>query len=65
MKEVCPFESAKKRNIIVVFEDLGGSVKGMYYTKFRSKYIVINSRLEADRQRSACAHVLSHGGIAV
>ncbi|WP_314588021.1 ImmA/IrrE family metallo-endopeptidase [Paenibacillus terrigena] len=62
---MCPFESARKRNIIVVFEDLGSSVKGLYYARFRQKYIVINSQVEQEQQRSACAHVLSHGGIAV
>ncbi|BFH10568.1 ImmA/IrrE family metallo-endopeptidase [Paenibacillus alvei] len=43
-----------------MFEDLGDSTYGMYYTKFRQRYIVINNRLCEIWQRVVCAHELGH-----
>ncbi|WP_018755146.1 ImmA/IrrE family metallo-endopeptidase [Paenibacillus terrigena] len=59
-RTTCPFMLAEKRNNIVVFEDLGASTKGMYFTKFRQKYIIINNRLSDVWQRFVCAHELGH-----
>ncbi|WP_326100594.1 ImmA/IrrE family metallo-endopeptidase [Paenibacillus alvei] len=42
------------------FEDLGDSTFGMYYTKFRQRYIVINNKISEEWQRVVCAHELGH-----
>lgn len=59
-KTSCPFEIAKKRGIKVVYEDLGDSTWGMYYSKFRQRYIVVHNKLCDDWQRLICAHELGH-----
>ncbi|MDH6371808.1 Zn-dependent peptidase ImmA (M78 family) [Paenibacillus sp. PastF-3] len=56
----CPFQIAKGLGIKIIFEDLGESTKGIFYTKFRQKYIVINNQLSHEWQRLICAHELGH-----
>lgn len=59
-KTTCPFKIAKALGIKVVFKDLGDSTRGIFYTKSRQRYIVINSRLDPIWQRLICAHELGH-----
>ncbi|MDT3497732.1 ImmA/IrrE family metallo-endopeptidase [Bacillus toyonensis] len=54
-----PFEIAKRKNIIVLFEDLGNTL-GFYNTYKRFKFIHINNRINEITQRFVCAHELGH-----
>ncbi|PFV05728.1 hypothetical protein COL10_24015 [Bacillus cereus] len=54
-----PFEIAKRKNIIVLFEDLGNTL-GFYNTYKRSKFIHINNKINETIQRFVCAHELGH-----
>lgn len=55
-----PFMIAAARNITVIFDDLGQSVRGYYCNVLRQKYIHINARLNDEEQRVVCAHELGH-----
>ncbi|MGY2609335.1 ImmA/IrrE family metallo-endopeptidase [Bacillus pretiosus] len=54
-----PFEVAKQKNILVLFEDLGNTL-GFYNTYKRFKFIHINNRINKATQRFVCAHELGH-----
>ncbi|WP_242295077.1 ImmA/IrrE family metallo-endopeptidase [Bacillus cereus group sp. BfR-BA-01381] len=54
-----PFEIAKRKDIIVLFEDLGNTL-GFYNTYKRFKFIHINNRINETTQRFVCAHELGH-----
>ncbi|PEI63010.1 hypothetical protein CN646_27890 [Bacillus wiedmannii] len=54
-----PFEIARRKNIIVLFEDLGSTL-GFYNTYKRFKFIHINNRIDEITQRFVCAHELGH-----
>ncbi|RKI27848.1 ImmA/IrrE family metallo-endopeptidase [Bacillus thuringiensis] len=54
-----PFEIAKRKNIIVLFEDLGNTL-GFYNTYKRFKFIHINNQINEILQRFVCAHELGH-----
>lgn len=54
-----PFEIAKRKNILVLFEDLGNTL-GFYNTYKRFKFIHINNRIDETIQRFVCAHELGH-----
>lgn len=54
-----PFEIARRKNIIVLFEDLGNTL-GFYNTYKRYKFIHINNRVDETTQRFVCAHELGH-----
>ncbi|GAB6469983.1 hypothetical protein bcgnr5371_33500 [Bacillus cereus] len=58
-KTTDPFEIAKEKNIIVLFEDLGNTL-GFYNTYKRFKFIHINNQIEETTQRFVCAHELGH-----
>lgn len=59
-KTRCPFRIAENKGITVVFKDLGKSTRGLYYAKFRQRYIVIHTNLCENWQRLICAHELGH-----
>lgn len=54
-----PFEIARRKNIIVLFEDLGNTL-GFYNTYKRFKFIHINNQIDGNTQRFVCAHELGH-----
>ncbi|MGG1607492.1 ImmA/IrrE family metallo-endopeptidase [Bacillus wiedmannii] len=54
-----PFEIARRKNIIVLFEDLGNTL-GFYNTYKRFKFIHINNQIDGNIQRFVCAHELGH-----
>ncbi|TKH69162.1 ImmA/IrrE family metallo-endopeptidase [Bacillus cereus] len=54
-----PFEIAKRKSIIVLFEDLGNTL-GFYNTYKRFKFIHINNKINETIQRFVCAHELGH-----
>ncbi|MGX5438930.1 ImmA/IrrE family metallo-endopeptidase [Bacillus thuringiensis] len=54
-----PFEIAKRKDIIVLFEDLGNTL-GFYNTYKRFKFVHINNRIDETTQRFVCAHELGH-----
>jgi len=54
-----PFEIAKRKSIIVLFEDLGNTL-GFYNTYKRFKFIHINNRIDETTQHFVCAHELGH-----
>ncbi|WP_144559575.1 ImmA/IrrE family metallo-endopeptidase [Bacillus thuringiensis] len=54
-----PFEIAKRKNIIVLYEDLGNTL-GFYNTYKRFKFIHINNQIDETLQRFVCAHELGH-----
>ncbi|EMX0194208.1 ImmA/IrrE family metallo-endopeptidase [Bacillus toyonensis] len=54
-----PFEIARRKNIIVLFENLGGTL-GFYNTYKRFKFIHINNQIDETTQRFVCAHELGH-----
>jgi len=56
----CPFTIAEHLNIHIRFEDLGEHTRGIYYSKLRRRFIVINTRLNSQWQRFICAHELAH-----
>ncbi|WP_226544993.1 ImmA/IrrE family metallo-endopeptidase [Bacillus thuringiensis] len=58
-KTTDPFEIAKEKNIIVLFEDLGNTL-GFYNTYKRFKFIHINNQIDEITQRFVCAHELGH-----
>ena len=55
-----PFRIAADRNIIVLLDDLGNTVRGYYLVFKRQKRIHIKSRLTEEEQRVVCAHELGH-----
>ncbi|WP_068964778.1 ImmA/IrrE family metallo-endopeptidase [Desulfosporosinus sp. BG] len=59
-KTNCPFTLADHLNIHIRFADLGEHTRGIYYSKLRRRFIVINSRLNSHWQRFICAHELAH-----
>lgn len=54
-----PFEIAKRKDIIVLFEDLGNTL-GFYNTYKRFKFIHINNQINETTQQFVCAHELGH-----
>lgn len=54
-----PFEIAKRKDIIVLFEDLGNTL-GFYNTYKRFKFININNQINETTQQFVCAHELGH-----
>ncbi|MFE6135555.1 ImmA/IrrE family metallo-endopeptidase [Bacillus sp. NPDC057893] len=54
-----PFEIARRKNIIVLFEDLGNTL-GFYNTYKRFKFIHINNKINETTQQFVCAHELGH-----
>ena len=54
-----PFEIAERRNIIVVYEPLGG-IRGYYSKSLRQKFIHINQDLERQQAFFTCGHELAH-----
>ncbi|AKL94979.1 putative Zn peptidase [Clostridium aceticum] len=54
-----PFEIAKEKNIIVIFEKLA-KIRGYYEYNKRCKYIHINEDLPSEEQHLVCAHELGH-----
>ncbi|MBK5471406.1 ImmA/IrrE family metallo-endopeptidase [Bacillus sp. TH19] len=54
-----PFEIARRKNIIVLFEDLGDTL-GFYNTYKRFKFIHINNKIDEVTQHFVCAHELGH-----
>ncbi|PHG46049.1 ImmA/IrrE family metallo-endopeptidase [Bacillus wiedmannii] len=54
-----PFEIAKNKDIIVLYEDLGNTL-GFYNTYKRIKFIHINNQIDETTQRFVCAHELGH-----
>ncbi|SFM14339.1 ImmA/IrrE family metallo-endopeptidase [Pelosinus propionicus] len=58
-KTNCPFTLAKKLNIIVLYEDLGGTM-GYFSKDFRFKFIHINQSLDKRESTFTCAHELGH-----
>jgi Zn-dependent peptidase ImmA (M78 family) len=58
-KSTDPFQIAKEKNIIVLFEELGNTL-GFYSSYKRIKFIHINNQLGEMMQRFVCAHELGH-----
>ncbi|PEQ82004.1 ImmA/IrrE family metallo-endopeptidase [Bacillus cereus] len=54
-----PFEIAKRKDIIVLFEYLGNTLD-FYNTYKRFKFIHINNRINENIQHFVCAHELGH-----
>jgi Zn-dependent peptidase ImmA (M78 family) len=54
-----PFQIAKEKNIIVLFEELGSTL-GFYSSYKRIQFIHINNQLNEMEQRFVCAHELGH-----
>lgn len=54
-----PFEIARAKNILVLFDDLGQTY-GFYHSYKRVKMIHINNRLNEWLKRYVCAHELGH-----
>ncbi|CAH2462803.1 MULTISPECIES: ImmA/IrrE family metallo-endopeptidase [Bacillus cereus group] len=54
-----PFEIAKRKDIIVLYEDLENTL-GFYNTYKRFKFIHINNQIDETIQRFVCAHELGH-----
>ncbi|KXI90940.1 hypothetical protein ACS47_08615 [Bacillus cereus] len=54
-----PFEIASRKNINVMFENLGNTL-GFYSTYKRMKFIHINNQIDEITQRFVCAHELGH-----
>ncbi|HDX9587630.1 TPA: ImmA/IrrE family metallo-endopeptidase [Bacillus pseudomycoides] len=54
-----PFEIAKQKDIIVLYEDLGNTL-GFYNTYKRIKFIHINNQINETLQHFVCAHELGH-----
>ncbi|AFQ46295.1 ImmA/IrrE family metallo-endopeptidase [Desulfosporosinus meridiei] len=59
-KTNCPFTIAEHLGIHIRYADLGEHTRGIYYSKLRRRFIVINSRLNSHWQRFICAHELAH-----
>lgn len=55
----CPFQIAKEKGIVILYEDLG-SIFGYYSNYKRIKLIHINNKLDEHSQRFVCAHELGH-----
>ncbi|MGH1260515.1 MULTISPECIES: ImmA/IrrE family metallo-endopeptidase [Bacillus] len=54
-----PFEIASRKDISVMFENLGNTL-GFYSTYKRMKFIHINNQIDEITQRFVCAHELGH-----
>lgn len=54
-----PFQIAKEKNIIVLFEELGSTL-GFYSSYKRIQFIHLNNQLDEMMQRFVCAHELGH-----
>ncbi|EOW9529611.1 ImmA/IrrE family metallo-endopeptidase [Bacillus cytotoxicus] len=54
-----PFEIARQKEIIVLYDDLGNTL-GFYNTYKRFKFIHINNQIDEITQRFVCAHELGH-----
>ncbi|MGH0421946.1 ImmA/IrrE family metallo-endopeptidase [Bacillus cytotoxicus] len=54
-----PFEIARQKEIIVLYDDLGNTL-GFYNTYKRFKFIHINNQINEITQRFVCAHELGH-----
>lgn len=54
-----PFEIARQKNIIVIYEPLG-RINGFYSKSFRQQFIHINSSLDKSAQLFTCCHELGH-----
>ena len=54
-----PFDIASKKNIMVIYGDLGDTL-GFFFSERRIRFIHINNELEYMLQRFVCAHELGH-----
>ena len=54
-----PFELCTKMGIEIVYTDIG-TLKGMYTSIKRNRFIVINENLDVYMKRMVCAHELAH-----
>lgn len=54
-----PFEIARARGILIIFEPLG-SIRGYYNVLLRTKFIHINEELDQMERLKVCAHELGH-----
>ena len=54
-----PFDLCAKTGIEIIYTDKG-TLKGMYTTIKRNRFIVINQKLDVYMQRMVCAHELAH-----
>ena len=54
-----PFEIARQRHILVVFEPLK-TINGYYSKSYRTQVIHINQDLPEEQQRWTCCHELGH-----
>ncbi|EZP75049.1 hypothetical protein H839_16153 [Parageobacillus genomosp. 1] len=54
-----PFQIAKKKNIIILFAELGNTF-GFYSSYKRFQFIHLNNQLDEMMQRFVCAHELGH-----
>lgn len=54
-----PFEIAQEKNILVLYEELGG-INGYFNKVLRQKQIHINRNLIWHKQRFTCSHELGH-----
>jgi len=54
-----PYELADSLGIVVIRRDLA-RLKGFYTVENKTRYIVINERLDEDFQRLVCSHELGH-----
>ncbi|MGC7872588.1 ImmA/IrrE family metallo-endopeptidase [Desulfosporosinus sp. SYSU MS00001] len=55
-----PFTIAEHLGVHIRYADLGEHTRGIYYSKLRRRFIVINSSLNNHWQRFICAHELAH-----
>jgi Zn-dependent peptidase ImmA (M78 family) len=54
-----PFEIARQKKILVLFEPLG-TIRGYYNHCYRQKFIHINEEVPREEQLFICAHELGH-----
>ena len=54
-----PFDLCAKMGIEIVYTDIG-TLKGMYTSIKRNRFIVINQKLDVHMKRMVCAHELAH-----
>lgn len=54
-----PFELCVKMGVEIVYTDIG-TLKGMYTSIKRNRFIVINQNLDVYMKRMVCAHELAH-----
>ncbi len=54
-----PFDLCAKMGVEIVYTDIG-TLKGMYTSIKRNRFIVINQKLDVHMKRMVCAHELAH-----